>query len=133
MASTPQNPPSLPADISGQSNGELEATAKAVFTLLQPITILVDGQEVEIAGLDMRGLAPGDLPLLDRYCGQPIALAHNVIAALCELTIDQAEQLCLEDFSMLAAEALFQVERISIGMGLPADFFVQPRPEKVTN
>ena len=97
----------------------------ALFTLEHPIKATVDGIEVELAGFDMRALAAADLPLLDRHHGQPIALAQNLIAALCDLALDQVRQLHLEDFAMLAGEVMFQVEQLSTAMGLAPDFFVR--------
>lgn len=97
----------------------------AVFTLARPISTTIDGTKVELGGFDMRALAMGDCRLLDQFAGQPIALVQNLIAVLCDLTIEQVHLLDLEDFAMLAGEVMFQVEQLSTGMGLPSDFFVQ--------
>ncbi|MCX7283658.1 MAG: hypothetical protein NTX28_06370 [Novosphingobium sp.] len=88
---------------------------------------MIGEKAVEIHGLDMRAFAAPDLPLLDRFHGQPIALAQNLIATLCDVPIECVHDLELEDFTMLAADALFQVEQVSLAMGLPAHFFAQPR------
>ena len=80
----------------------------------------------------MRAIDTPDLPLLDQFQGSPIALAHNVVAALCDIEIDQVRQLALEDFTRLAGEALWQIEQASIAMGLAADFFLSHRPGERT-
>jgi len=103
---------------------------QALFTLLTPITAIVEGAEIEISGFGMRAIGAPDLPLLDQHRGQVVALAQNVIAALCDLTLDQVRQLHIEDFAMLASEALFQVEQISAAMGLPAGFFLEQGVEE---
>ena len=100
----------------------------AVFTLASPIKASFEGMEIELYGFDMRALAQEDCELLDRFRGQPIALAQNLIAALCDLTIDQVRQLGLEDFAMLAGEVIFQVEQLSTAMGLAPDLFWQSAP-----
>lgn len=99
---------------------------RAFFSLLKPVTAVVDGSEIELSGIEMRALDTGDLLLLDQFHGQPIALAQNIVAALCDLTVEHVRQLDLEDFTMLASDALFQVEQVSIELGLRADFFVTP-------
>lgn len=87
---------------------------------------MVDGVPHEIAGLGMRQLGQLDLPLLDQHLGQPIALTRALIGSLCDLQPESVEQLSLDDFAMLAADALFQVEQFSQEMGLPERFFLQP-------
>lgn len=99
---------------------------RASFFLLKPIKYVVDGVEIDLSGIEMRALETADLPLLDQFHGQPIALAQNIVAALCDLTVEHVRQLDLEDFTMLASDALFQVEQVSIELGLRADFFVSP-------
>lgn len=105
------------------SSGE---AADAVFELSRPINILVDDVPHEIAGLGMRQLGQLDLPLLDQHLGQPIALTRALIGSLCDLQPESVEQLSLDDFAMLAADALFQVGQFSQEMGLPERFFLQP-------
>jgi len=95
-------------------------------------TEAIDGVEREIHGVEMRAIDTPDLPLLDQFQGSPIALAHNVVAALCDIEIDQVRQLALEDFTRLAGEALWQIEQASIAMGLAADFFLSHRPGERT-
>lgn len=51
------------------------------------------------------------------------------MAALCDLTIEQVCQLDLEDFTMLASDALFQVEQLSVELSLAHDLFLKPFPE----
>ncbi|WP_454887850.1 hypothetical protein [Sphingomonas oryzagri] len=77
----------------------------------------------------MRAIDTPDLPLLDQHHGKPIALAHGIIAALCDLTLEQVEQLAIDDFIMLASDALWQVSRLSIDMGLSHDFFFRAQAE----
>lgn len=72
-------------------------TEAAVFALAHPIKVTIDDKEVELAGFDMRALAMSDCPLLDQFNGQPIALAQNLIAALCYLSLDEVRQLNLDD------------------------------------
>lgn len=118
----PAAPPVALADI-GPANPE----TRSVFTLVAPIRVTRDGVEVELHGFDMRPLGMPDLPLLDQFQGQPIALAQNVVAALCDLTVDQVRQLCLEDFTMLASDALWQVTQLCADLGLPDNvFFYRP-------
>lgn len=100
---------------------------QAIFVLTTPLKCIVEGVETDIHGLGMRELAPSDRPLLDRFRGQPVALAQNVIAALCELPFEEVVKLDFEDFAMLAEDALFQVEQLSIAVGLPPRFFFQPQ------
>lgn len=102
---------------------------RALFELEQPLIVSTGGQQIEVNGIGMREFGRDDLPLLDRFIGQPVELARNVIAALCDLTVDQVCQLSLDDFTMLASDALYQVERVSLAMGLPRCHFLQPQPE----
>ena len=104
----------------------------AIFELLEPLKLIVDGAEVSLDGIEMREMRAADLELLDRFRGQPIALARNVVAALCDLTVEQVCQLHLDDFAMLASDALWQVEQLSEGMGLAGDFFLQQPREQST-
>ncbi|WP_288804175.1 hypothetical protein [uncultured Novosphingobium sp.] len=67
------------------------------------------------------------MPLLDAHQGQPVALAQNVVAALCGITVHQVQQLDIDDLSMLASDAMWQVEQVCIQMGLPPHFFLLPR------
>ena len=97
-----------------------------IFTFSKPLKMLLNSTEVELHGVGMREFGQCDLPLLDRHHGQPVALAQNVVAALCDLTLDQVRALELDDFTMLADEALWQVSLIAEQMGLPADHFVRP-------
>lgn len=102
---------------------------RAIFTLSKPLKMPVNGTEMTVNGIDMREFASGDLPLLDRYQGQPIALAQNMVSALCDLTLEQVQSLDLADFTMLADEALWQVSLVAEQMGLAADHFVKlPSP-----
>lgn len=104
--------------------------SSAIFELATPLKLIVDGTETDIHGIEMRELVAADLPLLDQFRGQPIALARNVVAALCDLTLDQVRQLDLDDFTMLANDALWQIEQVSESMGLAANFFLQPTSEE---
>ena len=126
MAITPAQSASSPIT-QCYSGAPPDRTENAAFTLSAPIKIMIDGQAVEIHGFDMRALTKSDLPMLDRFHGQPIALAQNLVATLCDIPLESVSELELEDFTMLAADAFFQVEQVSQAMGLPAHFFAQPR------
>lgn len=78
----------------------------------------------------MRALDSSDLPLLDQFRGQPIALLQGVVAALCDLEFDQVRQMDFADFTMLASDAVFQIEQFSMAVGLAADFFIQSPGEE---
>lgn len=82
-----------------------------------------DGAQVEIHGLDMRPLDTTDLPLLDQFQGQPIALMTHVVAAMCDIAVDEVQQLCMEDFTMLAGEAAWHVSHFAHQLALHSDFF----------
>lgn len=111
--------------------GSAASGTRAIFTLSAPIRVVQDGVEVDLDGFDMRQLDVPDLPLLDQFQGQPIALAQHVVAALCDLTVDQVRQLCLADFTMLASDALWQVTQLCADMGLPDNvFFFRPIAEE---
>ncbi|MFM2278869.1 MAG: hypothetical protein RLZZ444_1100 [Pseudomonadota bacterium] len=116
-ASLPRSPFSAPGE-------------QAIFSLSEPLVIEHEGHLVEVGGFGMRTFGRAELSLLDHFNGQPVALAENVIAALCDITVEQVRQLALDDFTMLAADALFQVEQVSLAMGLPRRFFLQARPPK---
>lgn len=107
------------------------SSERAKFTFSRPINTLLNGSEIELHGVDMRALETIDLPLLDTFQGQPVALALNVIAALCDLSVNEVRQLSPEDFGLLASDVLWQVEQTSVGMGLTADFFLKPRTGEV--
>jgi hypothetical protein len=107
----------------------LLAAGHAIFALSRPLKVCHEGAEIEVDGVGMRAIEAADLPLFDRFHGQPVALAQNVVAALCDLTLDQVRALDLEDFGMLASDALWQVEQATAGMGLPPRFFLEPRAE----
>lgn len=102
------------------------AFGRAVFTLSRPIAKLPGCDAAETRTIGMRAFGTDDLPLLDRFIGQPVALVQNVIALLCDIPVECVQALELDDFTMLAADALFQVEQVSLAMGLPADFFILP-------
>lgn len=103
-------------------DGEAE---RAIFTLLKPLKAPLNGSDTDIRDIGMRAIAATDLPLLDQFFGRPIALAQNVVAVLCDLTIEQVHQLDIDDFLMLASDALWQVTKLSIDLGLPPHFFLQ--------
>ena len=90
----------------------------------------LNGVETDIQRVEMRALDSSDLPLLDQFRGHPIALLQGVLAALCELELDQVRQMDFADFTMLASDALFQIEQFSMDVGLPTDFFIQPPGEE---
>lgn len=102
---------------------------QAIFALSTPLKFVVDGVETDIHGLGMRGLDTPDLPLLDQFHGQPVALAQNMVAALCDITLEQVRQLDIDDFTMLASDAIWQIEQASSALGLPPRFFLQPPGE----
>lgn len=104
----------------------------ALFHLEVPIRLDVDGVQTEIDAVSMRALKVADLPLLDRYKGQPIALAQHLIAALCDLDHATVLQIDLDDFTMLSSDALYQVEMLCADMGLPAQTFIQANDGKGT-
>lgn len=126
MASDPSQPA---AAVAGQPPASSAAPDQAIFVLSRPLKDTLDGAEIDLHGIGMRALDTPDLPLLDQFRGRPIALAQNVIAALCDITVEQVRQLALEDFTMLASDALFQVEQLSAAIGLPDHHFIDPRGE----
>ncbi|WP_374410615.1 hypothetical protein [Novosphingobium colocasiae] len=85
---------------------------KAIFTLSEPIKDILDGKEVDIHGMEMRALDERERPLLDRYPPHSFVLAQHLIAALCDITLDQVLQLQLEDFVMLAEDAIWQANQL---------------------
>lgn len=125
MATTPAsgNPPQSATAAPGAGPPD-----QAAFTLSRPLECKIDEQAVVIHGLGMRAIGPDDLPLLDQFHGQPIALAQNLVATLCGITVEQARSLSLDDFTMLAADAIWQVEQVCKAMDLPPHFFLQPAP-----
>ena len=86
---------------------------KAIFTLSEPIKDVLDGAEVDIHGLEMRALDEREQPLLDRHPARSFVLAQHLIAALCDITLDQVYQLQLEDFVMLAEDVIWQANQLS--------------------
>ncbi len=103
---------------------------RALFTLSKPIQLLIDDRECEVHGIDMRALDISDLGLLDQYQGQPIALIQNVVARLCDITIEQVQQLDVEDFAMLADDAIWQLAEACKAIGLPLNLFAHPLPDE---
>lgn len=95
----------------------------AIFTFSKPLKMLVNGVSAELNGVGMRAFEARDLPLLDQFHGKPIALAQNVVAALCSMSIEEVQALDPEDFTPLAEDALWQVSQVAIGMGLPPQHF----------
>lgn len=106
-----------------QSPAQAPAETRAFFSFVKPIWVIQDGAEIELHGLDMRSFETADLPLLDQFQGQPIALMQHVVAAMCDITVDQVQQLCMEDFTMLAGEAAWHVSQFASELGLQSDFF----------
>ena len=106
-----------------QDHGKTVSVAGPTQGGAKPLKMLENGVETEINGLGMRALAAPDLHLLDQFRGQPIALARNIVAALCDIPVDHVAELDLKDFTVLASDALWQVQQVSIAMGLPDDFF----------
>lgn len=100
----------------------------SIFTFSKPLKMLINGVSAELHGVGMRAFESRDLPLLDRFHGKPIALAQNVVAALCSMSIEEVQSLDLEDFTPLAEDALWQVSRVAVGIGLTAEFFLHPTP-----
>ncbi len=106
-----------------QSPAHAPAETRAFFSFVKPIRIIQAGAEIELHGLDMRPLDTTDLPLLDQFQGQPIALMQHVVAVMCDITLDEVQQLCMEDFTMLAGEAAWHVSQFASELGLQSDFF----------
>lgn len=99
-----------------------------LFSLSKPIQIVLSGahgprREEEIASVTMRRLDTKDLPLLDRFRGQPGSLAINVAATLSGLTLAQVRKIALDDFTPIGAFALAEVAAAARCLGLPADAF----------
>jgi hypothetical protein len=127
MASEP-NPIAAEATAIGNPHSRRADQARsALFCLETPIRMIVDGEESDVHGLEVRELCQDDLGLLDRFHGQPIALIQNLLAALCGITVDHVRQLDLEDFTILSEEVAFQVEKVASAMGFPPRFFFEPR------
>lgn len=103
---------------------------RALFTLLAPFKHVQDGAEIEIHGVEMRALDVPDLALLDEFQGKPIALIQNVTARLCDISVEQVQQLDLEDFAMLADEVIWQLNEVCDAMGLPLHLFSHPFPDE---
>lgn len=122
MASSPPSPPI--ANLQQVAH----PSDPAIFELSKPVKVICEGAEVEVDGLDMRPLQTFDLPLLDLHRGNAIALAQSLISALCGITAEQVLQLDLEDFAMLSTDGLWQVEQLSVAMGLAPDFFLGRAP-----
>lgn len=130
MASSPLPIAAAP---SGQPAPDQDQGAeRAIYRLSGPIKALRYGFEVDLHTLEMREIGALDVPLLDRFQGQPVALAKNMVAALCGVTVDELDQLAPADYAMLAEDALWQVEQFTASMGLPPYFFLQPRSEGET-
>ena len=103
---------------------------RALFVLLKPFRHVHEGAEIDIHGVDMRALDVPDLDLLDQFQGKPIALIQHAIARLCDITVEQVQQLDLEDFGMLADEVIWQLREACEGMGLPLHLFAHPVPDE---
>ncbi|MEP7221546.1 MAG: hypothetical protein ABI673_02635 [Novosphingobium sp.] len=101
---------------------------RAVFIMQKPVCVIANGRERETCAVDMRALNVTDLPALDRLRGKPIALAQHLVSILCDIPEVHVPGMCLADFTMLACDALFDVERISLAMGLPGRFFLECSP-----
>ncbi|MGC4252098.1 MAG: hypothetical protein QM605_11755 [Sphingobium sp.] len=93
-----------------------DTVERSVFTFSKPLKMHVNGVETEIDGIGMRAFGTRDLPLLDRFRGQSIALAQNVVAARCDLSIEQVESLALDDFTPMADDALWQISQVARDM-----------------
>lgn len=130
MASSPLPIAAAP---SGQPAPDQDQGAeRAIYRLSSPIKALRIGFEIDLHVLEMREIGAPDMPLLDRYQGQPVALAMNMVAALCGIDVDEIDQLAPADCAMLAEDALWQVEQFTASIGLPPHFFLQPRSEGET-
>lgn len=119
-----------PAPSCSTNAAPTQSAERALFTLLKPIKGSLSGVEIDIQRVEMRALDSSDLPLLDQFRGQPIALLQGVVAALCDLEFDQVRQMDFADFTMLASDAVFQIEQFSMAVGLAADFFIQSPGEE---
>lgn len=128
MASA-STPPAADPDIGTSATASEGDVERALFTLLKPLKAPLNGSDGDIRDIGMRAFGADDLPLLDEYLGKPIALARQLVSILCGLTIEQVHRLDIDDFIMLASDALWQVTRLSIDLGLPPHFFLQPRAE----
>lgn len=104
------------------------ASEKSIFTLSKPFRRLFNGVKIDVSQAEMRALDQTDFPLLDRYRGQPTALAQNVVAALSGMSVEEVQSLILADFAPLAEEALWEVGEVSVRMGFDRDFFTRHSP-----
>ena len=111
-----------------QSIGSFE---KSFYALSKPLETILNGSPITLDGFDMRPLGKADVHLLDQFRGQPIALAQNIVAALCELPLVDVKRLELDDFIPMAEDALWQIGELCRSMGLPSDIFLQPIPVSV--
>lgn len=130
MASEPKQ--SAPAASAGDPRQQLADASdeRAIFTLTTPLKRPFDGTDSDGCQIGMRALDTLDLDLLDRFRGQPIALLQNAVAILCGVAVEQVQGMPLADFTMLASDALWQIEQASAAMGLPPHFFLLPPVEK---
>ena len=120
MASTA--PPIAPPahDLPPASAGDFVRTP---FFLKRPIKAKVGGATFELHGVEMRAFDLIDLPLLDQFNGQPIALVQNLISRMCDVELTHVEQLCLDDLGMLSSEVLFQVDQVCAAMELAPRYY----------
>lgn len=116
-AASDGDPRQQPAGASGE---------RAIFTLSRPLKRPFNGSDSDGRQIGMRALDTPDLDLLDRFRGQPIALLQNAVAILCGVAVEQVQGMPLPDFTMLASDALWQIEQASSAMGLPLHFFLLP-------
>jgi len=103
---------------------------RALFTLLKPFKQVRDGAEIDVHGVEMRALDVPDLALLDQFQGKPIALIQNAVAKLCDISVEQVQQLDLEDFAILADDVIWQLNETCEAMGLPLHLFAHPFPDE---
>ncbi len=100
--------------------------SRSLFHLSKPFKRSLNGVLETIDNVQMRAFQGADLQMLDRFRGQPIALAQNVIARLSGLSVAEVQSLAREDFTPLADDVLWEVSEVCIEIGLPPDFFLHP-------
>jgi len=124
----PANPPAIAVSAPDPAPAPAPADdndGKALFKLLKPITT---GSESEDQLIWMRAIHAADLAILDAFKGQPIALAQHMVAALCDLTIEQVQLLSIEDFTVLAGEVIFLVKQVIKDLGMSPPAFLESDP-----
>lgn len=101
----------------------------ALFTLSKPIKFVLSGvhgprREEVITEINFRSITANDLRLMEQFKGQPATLMLHATAAFSGLTVAQVKKIDIDDYAIIARDAMEALAQACRRAGMRPEFFV---------